>query len=212
VEKEQCELDNVINEVKEQLQRMLTEKKKLIKKLGNAYEKVVSNQESICEEIKNALKSEVTEGLISNRLIEMYCPENWKKKRRPKKQKENEKFSLSKKMEHTAVENGNGMIHLQEPSEDGHHNIINFPRSNENTDSDGNKNSNLDNERQEIDVMTHVKLDPKAVTVPEKFIINKDKKNLIDIGLDDCIQYCSLTFNESGVLISVTSDRSVEVQ
>ena len=93
-EKEQRELDNVINEVKKQLQRMFTEKKTLIKKLGEAYEKVVSNQESICEEIKNELKNEIAEGLISNRLIERYCPANWKKKRRPKKEDENDNLSL----------------------------------------------------------------------------------------------------------------------
>jgi hypothetical protein len=62
-----------------------------IKKLGNALKKVVKREESICEEIKNALKEEIAEGVISTRTIELHCPPEWKHKTKPK-QRENEKF------------------------------------------------------------------------------------------------------------------------
>jgi hypothetical protein len=59
--------------------------------LGNAFEGAVSDPESICEEIKNALKDEMAAKLISARNIEIYCPDKWKRKTRPK----NEKTSFS---------------------------------------------------------------------------------------------------------------------
>jgi hypothetical protein len=53
---------------------MVSRRKQLVQKLGNAFEKVVSDRESICEEIKNTLKEEIAEGIISARLIEFYSP------------------------------------------------------------------------------------------------------------------------------------------
>ena len=40
---------------------------KLIEKLGNALKESRQKQESICEEIKIALKEEIAEGMISTR-------------------------------------------------------------------------------------------------------------------------------------------------
>jgi hypothetical protein len=59
---------------------MLAKRKDLVIQLGNAFEKVVSNHESICEEIKTTLHDEIREKLISPRDIERYCPDKWKKK------------------------------------------------------------------------------------------------------------------------------------
>ena len=50
------ELDIVIREVKDEFRKMLLKRKELVVKLGNAFEKVVGDPESISEEIKNALR------------------------------------------------------------------------------------------------------------------------------------------------------------
>ena len=71
-------------------------KRKLIEKLGFAFEKVVANAESVCEEIKNCLKEEIEKGLISTRTIEQSCLSEWKKKTRPKQENEKISFSQSK--------------------------------------------------------------------------------------------------------------------
>jgi hypothetical protein len=88
------ELDAIIQEVKIELGLMLIKQQKLIQRLGNAFEKVVSDRESICEEIKNCLKDEIADKIISARDIERYCPEKWKKKTKPVK-KENDNLSFS---------------------------------------------------------------------------------------------------------------------
>jgi hypothetical protein len=81
--------------VKNEFGNMLAKRKDLIIQLGDAYEKVVSNPESICEEIKNTLHDEIREKLISSRDIERYCPDKWKKKTKPK----NDKLSFSNNKE-----------------------------------------------------------------------------------------------------------------
>jgi hypothetical protein len=78
------ELDAIIAEVKQEFKSFLTKRKELIVKLGTAYEKVVAKPDSICEEIKNVLRDEITRKLISTRDIERYCLDIWKKKTRPK--------------------------------------------------------------------------------------------------------------------------------
>jgi hypothetical protein len=87
------EIDAIIEEVRNELRVILLKRKKMIEKLGFAFEKVVANKESICEEIKNCLKEEIALGIISTRTIEQCCRPEWKKKTRPKL--ENEKFSFS---------------------------------------------------------------------------------------------------------------------
>jgi hypothetical protein len=87
------ELDRTIEEVRRELRTILIRRQELILKLGWAFEKVVANKESICEEIKNCLREEIALGIISPRTIEQSCPHEWKKKTKPKL--ENEKFSFS---------------------------------------------------------------------------------------------------------------------
>jgi hypothetical protein len=89
------ELDAVIEEVKRELRSLLVKTDEQIKKIGNALKKVVKREESICEEIKIALKEEIAEGVISTRTIELHCPQEWKRKTKPR-QRENEKISFSK--------------------------------------------------------------------------------------------------------------------
>jgi hypothetical protein len=66
----------------------------LVKRLGNAIKKIVKKERGICEEIKNALKEEIAERIISTRTIELQCPPEWKRKTKPTR--ENEKISFSK--------------------------------------------------------------------------------------------------------------------
>jgi hypothetical protein len=95
--KDRTEVDAVIEEVKRELRSLFVKTDEQIKKLGSALKKVVKREESICEEIKNALKEEIAEGIISTRTIELYCPPEWKHKTKPK-QRENEKISFSKQL------------------------------------------------------------------------------------------------------------------
>lgn len=79
-------IDDEIKSVKEELHRIGIQKQKLIIRLGEAFEGVIK-PESICKEIKKALKDEIEKGLISRRLIELYCLDRWKKKTSPKSEK-----------------------------------------------------------------------------------------------------------------------------
>jgi hypothetical protein len=60
------DLDEVIRQVKEEFKSIFAKRRDLIIKLGEALERTVSNSESICEEIKNALREEIAQGLVPN--------------------------------------------------------------------------------------------------------------------------------------------------
>jgi len=91
------EIEAVIQNVKINFQDMLRKTKDSILILGKALEKAVEHS-SICEEIKIILADEIRKGLISRRLIELYCLDHWKKVTSPKKANtESEKISLSVK-------------------------------------------------------------------------------------------------------------------
>jgi hypothetical protein len=77
-------LDEIIQQVKQEFKSFLVKRRELILKLGNAFERVVADPESICEEIKNVLQDEISEKVISSRNIEMYCHSKWKRKTKPK--------------------------------------------------------------------------------------------------------------------------------
>ena len=95
--KDRTEVDAVIEDVKRELRSLVVKTDEQIKKVGNVLKKIVKREESICEEIKNALKEEIAEGVISTRTIELYCPPEWKRKTKPK-QRENEKISFSEQL------------------------------------------------------------------------------------------------------------------
>jgi hypothetical protein len=94
---ENPDLDRIIEEVRSELRNILLKRRELIEKLGFAFEKVVANEESICEEIKTTLRDEIAEKAISSRDIERYCPDKWKKKTKPQK---NDNLSFSDLLEH----------------------------------------------------------------------------------------------------------------
>jgi hypothetical protein len=104
----ESELDTTIRRVKNELRgvngelrRLFARRKDLILELGRAFEKVVPDQGSICEEIKTTLREEIASRVISARDIERYCPDHWKRKTKPKgtddpkKEAENDKMSFS---------------------------------------------------------------------------------------------------------------------
>jgi hypothetical protein len=95
--KDRTEVDAVIEDVKRELRSLFVKTDEQIKKVGNVLKKIVKREEGICEEIKNALKEEIAEGVISTRTIELYCPQEWKRKTKPK-QRENEKISFSEQL------------------------------------------------------------------------------------------------------------------
>jgi hypothetical protein len=95
LEYDNAELDKVIRLVKEEFRNIFAKRKDLIMKLGEAFKQRVSNIEDVCEEIKNALREEIAEGIISNRDIERYCPDKWKKNTKPKKEN-NDNLSFSR--------------------------------------------------------------------------------------------------------------------
>src|SRR5215469_18708233 len=73
-------LNTTIKEVKKGFKKLITKRKELIIRLGNAFESVyASNPESVCKKIKNCLREEIAGGIISARDIERYCPDKWKK-------------------------------------------------------------------------------------------------------------------------------------
>ncbi len=86
-DKNTSDLDTTVKEVKKELRKLLIKRKELITELGNAFERVVSNPESVCEEIKNSLRDEIRDKIISAMDIERYCPDKWKKKTKPKNDK-----------------------------------------------------------------------------------------------------------------------------
>ena len=87
------DVDTIIDEVKQEIRNQLIKRKELITRLGDAFESVVSNPESVCEEIKNCLREEIADKIISARDIERYCPDKWKKTK-PK----NDNLSFSKQV------------------------------------------------------------------------------------------------------------------
>lgn len=88
------DLDAVITYVKQEFKNILAKREELVIKLGKAFENI-GPKEFVCTEIKNALREEISQGLISRRDIERYCPDEWKKKTKPKKE-ENDNLSFSR--------------------------------------------------------------------------------------------------------------------
>jgi hypothetical protein len=71
--------DSAIQGIKRDFRISLVLKhEELITRLVNAFENMVSNPKSICEEIKNSLKEEIADKIVSARLIEHHCPDKWK--------------------------------------------------------------------------------------------------------------------------------------
>jgi hypothetical protein len=96
------DIDSVIANIKQEFKNFLVKREQLIIKLGQAFERIVTNRESISGEIKAALREEIAQGLISRRVIEQYCRDEWKKHTKPKKD-ENAKLSFSRHEQQAAL-------------------------------------------------------------------------------------------------------------
>lgn len=79
------ELDAIIKDVKIQIRRLFGGYKEQIERIGNVLKtKRIIKEEDICIEIKNALREEIKEKIISSDTIERCCPDEWKRKTKPK--------------------------------------------------------------------------------------------------------------------------------
>jgi hypothetical protein len=117
------DLDTTIPEIKQEFRNLVIKRRELIARLGSAFESVVSNPESVCEEIKNSLQEEIANRIISARDIERYCPDKWKKKTKPK----NDSLSFSKQVKENpqqqiaATQEGNGSAFMNGEYHDSKH-------------------------------------------------------------------------------------------
>jgi hypothetical protein len=116
-------IDAAITYVKQEFKNILSKRKDLIKKLGEALEPTISNSESICEEIKSIIQEEIAQGLISRRDIERYCPPEWKRKTKPKK---NDNLSIPE---------GGGQVEIPQIMIDTGGHVVNESAVNSNPDS-----------------------------------------------------------------------------
>jgi hypothetical protein len=79
------DLDAIIKDVKIQIRRLFGGYKEQIERIGNIIKaKGLIKEEDICTEIKNALREEIKEKIISSDTIERCCPDEWKRKTKPK--------------------------------------------------------------------------------------------------------------------------------
>lgn len=79
------ELDAIIKDVKNQIRKLFGGYKKQIQRIGNLLKEIkLVKEEDICTEIKNALSEEIKEKLVSSDTIERSCPDEWKRKTKPK--------------------------------------------------------------------------------------------------------------------------------
>jgi hypothetical protein len=103
-DKNRSDLETAIKEVKQEIrshhQQLLAKRKELIRRLGKAFQAVISNPKDVCEEIKNCLQEERADGIISTREIERYCPDKWKTK--PK----NDNLSFYKQVRQISIQEG----------------------------------------------------------------------------------------------------------
>jgi hypothetical protein len=133
ISNDNSDLDAVIREVKEELKTIFFRRKDLITKLGEAFKHTVSDEESICEEIKNALRDEIRDGHISERDIERYCPDEWKQKTKPKKPK-NDKLSFPRHEQEAIPQmlvGANGKTVVEPASDSGNDSVNNEGFGNE---------------------------------------------------------------------------------
>lgn len=106
-------LDPIIKDVKTQIRRHYAGYKEQVERLGHALKKEkLIKEKDICTEIKNALREEIKEKIISSDTIERCCPDEWKRKIKPKGIREPQlRFSEDKNpQEEATVTNVNTIV------------------------------------------------------------------------------------------------------
>jgi hypothetical protein len=79
------ELEKLIKDVKVRIRKYYGGVKEQIERTGNFLkEKKLVREKDICVEIKCYLKEEIEEKIISSDTIERFCPDDWKRKTKPK--------------------------------------------------------------------------------------------------------------------------------
>ena len=169
-------------------------RRKLIQRLGYAFEGVVANPESICEEIKTTLRDEIAEKAISSRDIERYCPEKWKKKTKPQK---NDNLSFSDILEEESQKKvviGTMGTSLEEPSLGN--DTVNIDNNNE---QEGNKSFQSQSVKKYIHHgHGHGQL-PEDLVRYELQHINNDSYDIeFSLPFNDVQSYASSTFKLNG--------------
>jgi len=100
------ELEALIKDVKVQIRKSYRVIKEQIERTGNFLkEKKLVKERDICVEIKSHLKEEIQEHIISERTIDRCCPEEWKRKTKPKKERHLSFFEDKKQLEEATVTN-----------------------------------------------------------------------------------------------------------
>jgi hypothetical protein len=235
------DLDTTIQRVKNELRgvngelsRLFARRKDLILELGGAFEKVVPDQGSICEEIKTTLSEEIASRVISARDIERYCPDHWKRKTKPKrtndpekKDAENDKLSFSVAAADKAVEKeaisvcaDNAGSSILEP----YHNSDYTVQAPHSTDDDKNHcarcpERELEIERLKKELLVHKKSQqreephmPSSSTVMAAAVnrIKIPKKRQRDLmnAMQSSRQECYIDLDSEGNVIAINSDNA----
>lgn len=94
------ELEALIKDVKCKIRKYYRGIKEQIDRTGNFLkEKKLVKERDICIEIKSYLKEEIEEHIISERTIDRCCPDEWKRKTKPKKERQMSFFEGKKEPE-----------------------------------------------------------------------------------------------------------------
>jgi hypothetical protein len=81
-----------LEEVKIGLRHVFRKKRDIIIRLGEELLKRINRPDEICGSIKHMLRNEISENVITDRAIELFCPREWKRRTKPLK---NEMISFS---------------------------------------------------------------------------------------------------------------------
>lgn len=168
------ELDTLIKDVKAQIRKFHGGIKEQIERAGNFLkEKKLVKDRDICVEIKSNLKEEIEDQIISERTIDRCCPDEWKRKTKPKKERHLSFFEDRNELEQETVTNANinvtpdGQVLQQEVGPPDESKIIEEQKPEEHTlglskqqaaqvnrKQESEKSEKLKEERQEGDIWT----------------------------------------------------------
>ena len=100
------DLETLIKDVKVQIRKLYGGIKEQIERTGNFLkEKKLVKERDICVQIKSYLKEEIEDQIISERTIDRCCPDEWKRKTKPKKERHLSFFEDKNELEQGTVTN-----------------------------------------------------------------------------------------------------------
>lgn len=105
------DLETVVKDFKLQIRRSCKEIKEQIERMGRFLkENKLVKENDICIEIKSYLKEEIDEHLISERTVDRYCPDSWKRKTKPKGERQMSFRSFKNELEDRVVTTTNSNV------------------------------------------------------------------------------------------------------